>query len=131
MPGAEITLLSAEGTPLARGYSDQRYNFVHLLHPEVGDCHEAEAAAMTSTTGRTAWQECFAQLSSWIPQWAAEVHQVSIRDGDCTYDNIPVTIKSFNSEWLVWWVPLPHVGGKPYTYYSMTVRVPEQLCRPD
>ncbi len=122
-PVATVALHNAAGEVLARGVVDEKYNYVRLLHPDVGDCHAIESAATTSPQGRTAWQACFARLSTWIPTWARDVHQAEVVYGDQRFAKIPVTVSESGGEWALWWVPLPHVGGKPYTYFSATIRV--------
>jgi hypothetical protein len=130
MPGAEVIFLDDAGNVLARGGSDSRYNFLHLLHPQVGDCHEIEQAAVTSLEARAAWQECFEKLSTWVPTWVRDVRRAEVTYHNCRFKNIPVTFDGSNNEWYLWWVPLRHVGGKPYTYYSVTIRVNENECIP-
>ena len=117
MPLADVVFLDDRGRPLAKGISDDKYH-VHLLHPEVGDCYALESAATTSRAGRTAWQDCYARLSTWTPEWVEKVHSVSVSDHDKLYEQVPVKLNKYNADWLLWWVPLPHVGGKPTTYYS-------------
>jgi hypothetical protein len=29
---------------------------------------------------------------------------------------------------LVWWIPTPHLGGKPYTYFTLTLRIDSRNC---
>jgi hypothetical protein len=128
LPGAEVKFLDSEGRVLATGISDERYNFVHLIHPEVGDCHDVEKEAPFSKAARNAWQKCFARQSIWIPRWVREVRQVEINYQECLYQNIPITVSEYNSGWYLWWVPLPHVGGKPYTYFSARIIVEERDC---
>jgi hypothetical protein len=121
MPLAKVVFFDIEGKTLAEGVSDEKYHYVHLLHPEVGDCYELESAATTSRSGRTAWQECYAILATWIPGWVDKVHSVDVSHEGKLYEKVPVKLNTYNSEWLLWWVPLPHVGGKPYTYYSTRI----------
>lgn len=123
MPLAKVTFYDYGGNPLAKGINDEQYGYVHLLHPQVGDCHEIEEKATMSAEGRTAWQECFAKLATWIPTWAEKVHTVDVSYQGQQFNKIPVTVKAYNSEWPLWWIPLPHVGGKPYTYYRTTITV--------
>ena len=123
MPNAEITFLDESGKVLALGVSDEKSNFVRLLHPEAGDCHEAAKEAPSSKESRATWQKCFAQQSTWIPKWAKKVNQVDVLYKNKRFEKIPVTVSEYNSEWFLWWVPLPHVGGKPYTYFRATITV--------
>lgn len=128
VPRTEIDLLDSEGRMLAHGKSGDQYNYIHLIHPEVGDCHEVERSASLSTSGKTAWQECHGQLSTWIAKWASQVRQVNLKTDQCTWSNIPVTVSENNSDWFLWWVPHPHIGGQPYTYYSLYISVEENDC---
>lgn len=128
IPEINIHFLDSEGRVLATGISDQQYNYVHLIHPEVGDCHAVEKSAAFSTAGRESWQTCFENLSTWIPTWADAVRQVNLKTQNCYLNNIPVTVSKYNADWYLWWVPHPHIGGKPYTYYSLTITVDEKNC---
>ena len=128
LPKAEIDFLDSQGRPLASGIGDEQYNYVHLIHPVVGDCHAVEKAAVTSKEARSAWQECFEHLSTWIPDWAGKVRQVNLQSPVCQLENYPVTVSRYNSDWYLWWVPLPHVGGKPYTYYSLNLSIDKKDC---
>jgi hypothetical protein len=123
IPKAEISFLDSEGRVLAKGISDEEHNFVHLIHPESGDCHDAEKSASFSEGARESWQECFEHLSTWIPKWAREVRQVDIKTQSCLWRNIPVTVSESNPDWYLWWVPHPHVGGKPYSYSMASITV--------
>ena len=119
---AEVLFLDSEGRVLANGISDAQYNYVHLIHPEVGDCHQIEQLAPFSRQARGNWQDCFEQQSTWIAQWASQVRQVEVRFQECQWRDIPVTVSNGNSEWFLWWIPHPHIGGKPYSYYSLDIK---------
>ena len=69
LPKAEVTFFNSKGDVLANGVSDENYNFIHLIHPKVGDCHEAEKITGSSMESREFWKKCFKQLSTWIPHW--------------------------------------------------------------
>lgn len=128
IPKTEISFFDAEGRALANGISDAQFNYVHLIHPEVGDCHAIEKLAPFSKEARKSWQTCFEHLSTWIAKWAGEVRKVDLKTSNCAWRNIPVTVSKYNSEWFLWWVPHPHIGGKPYTYYSLSITVAEKDC---
>lgn len=127
-PKVEILFRDSQGNTLASGISDDKYNFIHLIHPVVGDCHEVEKSAASSKLARQAWQECFEHLSTWIPKWAGKVSRVDLKSPVCNLTNIPVAVSQHQSDWFLWWVPLPHIGGKPYTYYSLTITVDTKNC---
>lgn len=127
-PHIEVDFLDAEGQWLAHGVSDEQYSYVHLIHPEAGDCHAVEHSSSIMESGRNAWQVCFEQLSTWIATWGNKVHQVDLKTDRCAWRNIPVSVSRNNPDWMLWWVPHPHIGGKPYTYYRLYLTVDESNC---
>ena len=127
-PAAKVQFLDSQGSVLANGVRDEQYNFVHLVHPEYGDCHEVEKMAAFSNEARSAWQECFEHLSVWIARWIGDVAHVSVRYENCLIEKRPITISKSRSDWYLWWVPHPHIGGKPYSDYSATIVVDEKDC---
>jgi hypothetical protein len=128
IPKAEIHFLDAEGHVLANGISDEQYNYVHLIHPEAGDCYEVKRLASSSKKARESWRECFESLATWIPEWVGKVSQIDLRSQNCNLKNVPVTVSKYNSDWFLWWVPLPHIGGKPYAHYSLNIAVGDKNC---
>lgn len=48
IPNAEIIFFDSAGRLLANGISDGQYNYVHLIHPEVGDCQDVDKSASFS-----------------------------------------------------------------------------------
>ena len=113
---------------LAEGIRDDDLDIVHLIDPETGGCQEIEKHAAYSAEARKSWHECFARLSAWIPTWIDEVRQVQIVHENCSSTDIPLEVMASNSEWQLWWVPHPHIGGKPYTYYSAIIVVERADC---
>jgi hypothetical protein len=109
----EIVLLDEGRTVLATGRSDSRYGTVYLSHPETGSCYEAEHPATRSSEGMSAWQICFQHHSTWLMGWVRQVRFVDIRVKDCSLEEIQVSIEEHLADWWMWWVPLPHIGGKP------------------
>ena len=115
IPKAEIQFLDEEGKVLADGISDEQYNYVHLIHPEAGDCYEVEKSASSSKKARESWR-------------VGKVRQIDLRTQNCNLKNIPVTVSKSHSDWFLWWVPLPHIGGKPYSYYSLNIFIEDKNC---
>jgi hypothetical protein len=124
---AEVTFFNSNGGVLAKGVSDEKYNFIHLIHPKVGDCHEAEKIT-SSIESREFWQKCYKQLSIWIPNWIRDVRLVEVKHKNCSTKKMPIVISENNSAWLLWWVPLPHVGGIPYSYFSSSIVIEGKDC---
>jgi hypothetical protein len=125
---AEIAFLDSKRRILASGKVEEKFHYVQLIHPQVGNCYEKAKSIPSSKKSRKIWQECYKHLPSWISQWVDEVSQVDIKTSNCTIRKIPVTVKKYNSHWWLWWVPLPHVGGKPYSYYSTRITIDKMNC---
>ena len=128
MPGAELEFLNSNGNVLANGVADKQYNIVHLIHPKYGDCHEVEKMAAFSKEARTSWQVCFGHQSTWIATWISDVDKVNVKYGNCLNQDRPITVTKSESDWYLWWVPHPHIGGKPYANYSSTITINENDC---
>ena len=128
MPGAHVRFLDASGELLAEGINDQRDNYLHLLHPDMGDCHDFERAAAVNGEGRKAWRACYEKLSMWTSTWIRKVRQVTVTVDDCAFPPMPAEAREYFSDWYLWWVPLPHVGGRPYTHYSLGIEVDPAAC---
>lgn len=126
---AELRLLDGGGTTLAHGKSDDKFGVVRLIHPEAGDCAAVEQSATNSPEARERWQNCFQTLSKWLTGWAGNVRFADVRFADCDLKAVPVAVQR-SSDWWLWWVPLPHIGGKPLTYFNLTIRVDGVTCKP-
>jgi hypothetical protein len=127
-PAGAVEFLSSSGTVLASGVLDRQYNFVRLIHPEHGDCHEVEKMAAFSKDARNSWQQCFEHLSVWIATWIRDVKTVNLEYGDCVIQGSPLTISKSRSDWFLWWFPHPHIGGNPYSDYSAAITVNQEDC---
>lgn len=119
---AELVLADAAGRMLASAHADVPLGVVSVRHPTVGDCRSAERGA--------GWQECFETQSRWLRTWVREARFASVKLANCEIDRVPVSLEERNQEWWLWWVPLVHVGGKPYTYFNLTLWVDSRNCRP-
>ena len=40
---------------------------------------------------------------------------------------VPVTSKLY-TDWWFWWVPLPHMGGRPIAHFAMSLHVDSAKC---
>ena len=124
----DIVLRDDAGKVLAMGRSESRYGTVYLSHPVTGSCYEAEHNATRSNEGLNTWQICFRKHSTWLMEWVRLVRFVDVQVRDCTLENIPVLIEEYDADWWMWWVPLPHVGGKPYAYFRLNLRIDPVAC---
>jgi hypothetical protein len=103
---------------------------VSICHPDVGDCRKVEQEASSSREGMAAWQECYEAKSRWFVTWVRQVRFASMNLDHCRLDRVPVSIEESKEDWWLWWVPLPHIGGAPYTYFNLTLWVDSSNCRP-
>jgi len=124
---AVVRLFDSDGKFLAEGKSDHRYGVIRLIHPEVGDCAAAEENATSSSTARDAWQQCFETISQWVVGWVDRIRSADVKFETCDIKALPVAIRK-SRDWWLWWVPLPHVGGKPYTYFNLSINVDGTDC---
>ena len=125
----KISLHDNAGKVLATGQSEPRYGTVYLSHPVTGSCYEEEHQAMQSSTGMNTWQICFRQHSTWLMEWIEQVRFIDIAVPGCQLDGIPVAAERHGADWWMWWVPLPHVGGKPYTYFNLSLKIDPIACQ--
>lgn len=125
---AEVRLLDADGRLLANAKSDHQYGVVRLIHPQAGDCSAAESNASASPAARKEWQKCFQTLSTWLIGWANRVRFADVKFADCELKRMPVVLRESGDDWWLWWVPLPHIGGKPLSYLNLTINVNGAIC---
>jgi hypothetical protein len=125
---AELRLLDGEGKLLAVAKSDHKFGVVRLIHPDAGDCSAAEQSASISSEARDQWRKCFQTLSTWLVDWAGQVRSADVKFARCDLKAVPVTSHVTSGDWWLWWVPLPHIGGKPLTYFSMSINVDGESC---
>jgi len=43
-------------------------------------------------------------------------------------EKLPVTLSRNRHGWWLWWLPHPHIGGKPYTVYSASLKIDPLAC---
>jgi hypothetical protein len=118
---AEVTLRDHGGRALAQFASDARVFFVSGPY----SCRDIETRAPFRVDGHDAYARCFERQSRWVIMWAPDVSQADVRIGECRRKAVPARVsrRSEPSEWLLWWVPLPHSGGFPYTDFQVTIDV--------
>jgi hypothetical protein len=96
-------LRDAEGRELAHARSAEPYGVVDF----------------SDLAARAAWQACFESLSRWQALWAPKSRLPAWSRRAAASRTCPGA--RIDSNWSLWWVPLPHVGGAPYDNYSFTV----------
>ena len=118
--GAQLQFLDEGGKVLARGKTDEKVGVVWVEHPVAGDCGPDLAQG--------AYAACFKTHSEWLPTWVPYAKRITIAAGACRIERAPVYFSaSRDSAWL-WWVPLPHIGGTPYTNFNASVQIDGVRC---
>ena len=119
----------ASGAVLARAKADGPLGLVAIEHPVVGDCRREEQEASRGSEGMAAWHRCFEAKSRWFATWARRARYAGVRLAGCTIEQAPVSLDVYQDAWWLWWLPLPHVGGAPYTLFSLAVWFDSRACR--
>jgi len=122
---ADLVFTDANGATLAKARADKSMGIVSVIHPQVGDCRREEREA---SANREAWSQCFDTQSRWLLTWVPQVRYASVDLGSCRI-LAPVVIEESREDWWLWWIPLRHVGGAPYTYFELAVWIDSGNCR--
>ena len=119
-----LTFRDRSDGQLATAQSIEPAGYILAIHPsaEVGTCEHRSAS--------DGYASCYEQHSGWSAQWAPRVHVADVRVGTCEIRGVPVESTVSNGEWLLWWVPLPHVGGVPRRHFALAVVVDSRSCSP-
>jgi hypothetical protein len=129
-PVSPVTLafLNAGGRTLAMAAATDPLGTVYLSSPATYSCRDAEQRAPFSVEARKEWDQCLERQSRWIPTWIKSVKYLDLHSGPCTLHNIPVAVSEDADAWWLWWVPMPHIGGKPYTSFNVSIQVDANAC---
>jgi len=121
--GVYLVLRDALDNDLAIARSIEPQGYILAVHPnhEIGDCSQASDSQVD-------YSACFKHYSTWLSGWASRVSSADIHVGSCELHAVPVTVYHSNSEWPLWWVPLPHVGGLPREYFSFSFEINSRSC---
>ena len=125
---ANLAFLDAAGGVLAQGQAVEPYGVVYMTHPQVGDCSRHERQAPYDDAARQAWQRCFETQSRWFIGWVKKVRSATVTLADCRMEAVPVAVREYGGEWWLWWIPLPHVGGAPYTHFDLALKIDTRRC---
>ena len=126
-----LTLRDQSNAQLAFARSVEPLGYILAMHPDsdIGNCEQPIGTASTLEYQRN-YAACYAQYSAWSATWASRVHSADITVGLCEMHGVPVTVHQSNDEWLLWWVPLPHVGGLPRQHFDFSVAIDSRACAP-
>ena len=111
-----ISFLDSNGNVLAEAQGQGPWFAVLISSPKTYSCSEAD------------WQTCFPRQSRWLPTWIRSVRYIDFKSGSCEVRRKPVVISEHPDTWWLWWVPLPHIGGKPYTSFNLYLEVNRNGC---
>jgi hypothetical protein len=119
--GVTLELRDAAGTGIAMARSVEPHGYILAVHPDpaVGNCEHLSGAGHA---------DCYERYSAWSATWAPRVRSAQVSVGSCVMRDVPVSVRHSNEEWLVWWVPLPHVGGLPRQYFDLSMAMDSHAC---
>ena len=118
--GAELAFLDESGRVLARGKTDGKYGVVWVAHPSAGYCGPDLA--------QKAYTDCFHAHADWLLTWVPRARSISIVTGPCRIERAPVYFSESRDSMWTWWIPLPHVGGTPYTNFNAFIQIDSRTC---
>jgi len=120
LKGAQLAFHDESGRVLARGKTDEQYGVAWVSHPAAGFCGPDLAPA--------AYRPCFRAHAEWLPGWVPRVQSVSIVTPRCRIERAPLHFSASRESAWTWWIPLPHVGGRPYTNFHAFLQVDGENC---
>ena len=123
----KVLFIDVDGKALAQGISDKNYNYIELIQPVIGNCHDLVRSGSNKET-RKLWQQCYEQQSTWMMTWINDVSHIVVSNKNCSSKKLPIIFSGYNSEWFLWWVPHPHIGGKPYSYFRASIDLEKHDC---
>ncbi|MCU7833934.1 MAG: hypothetical protein KZQ83_01685 [gamma proteobacterium symbiont of Taylorina sp.] len=123
----DVSFLDVAGKVLAKGISNKNYHYIELIQPVIGNCHDLVRSGSNKET-RKLWYDCYEKQSTWMMTWIKDVSQIVVSHENCSSKKVPIIFSGSNSEWLLWWVPHPHIGGKPYSYFRASIDLEKHDC---
>jgi hypothetical protein len=128
--GVTLAFRDNARAPLAVARSVELKGFILAVHPsaEIGNCQHAALLPPAGKASPGDYVKCHAQYSAWSATWALRVHSADLSVGSCELRDVPVTVSVSNTDWLFWWVPLPHVGGIPRQHVELSVAINSRAC---
>jgi hypothetical protein len=127
---ADVEFLDGAQGVLARGTLTPPFGVWQASYPETGDCSEVERRAASDPSARAAWQVCFETVSRWLVTWVRQTRFATVTLPACRIERVPVVLRVSGDTWWLWWVPNPHIGGRPYTYFDLSMTLDSGRCAP-
>ena len=117
----QLVLRDKQGTALATARFTAPDGVLRYEGPGAVDCSGVEAQ------GEPAWQHCAEARAVWLAGWVDGAATADVRSAGCTIAGVPLQRRVY-SDWWLWWVPLPHVGGRPSRLVSLTAFIDAKRC---
>ena len=120
-----LVLRDASNHELAAARSIDPLGYILAVHPDaaIGNCEHLNQRPAGE------FAACYERYSRWSAGWAASVRRADVEVAGCEVRGVPVAIERSNTEWPLWWVPLPHVGGLPRQYFGFVIAIDSRACR--
>lgn len=129
--GVTLQLLDDSRVELAKALSIEPVGIILANHPDahIGNCQHLNGRTSVGLVPHMDYAACYSLYSSWLASWAPRVRSADVQIGQCLVKSVPVQVHRSNSEWWLWWVPLPHIGGLPRQHFQFSVAVDSRACR--
>jgi hypothetical protein len=123
-----LSFLDSGGNVVAQADGTEPSGTIYLTSPQVYSCHEVEQKAPFDAAVRKEWDECFERQSRWVSARIRSVRTVDVRADSCEIHGMPVALSEHPDTWWLWWVPMRHIGGMPYTSFSIQIEFDRSRC---
>jgi hypothetical protein len=125
---AELAFLDSTGRVLAHAVAEAPLGSVYVSSPPEYACRDVERRAAYSVDARRDWGRCFDRQSRWLATWVRRAKFVDVTSGSCSTHRAPILVTERVDAWWLWWVPLRHIGGPPFTCFQIDIRVDRSHC---
>jgi hypothetical protein len=124
-----LSLRDRSNRVLAIARSVEPQGFILAVHPDssIGNCQPTDQPP-SAADWQAQYSACYEKYSRWSARWAPLVHSADVVTGSCALSGLPVAVRHSNDDWLLWWLPLPHVGGLPRQYFGFSVSIDSRSC---
>jgi len=124
-----VTFFDRKHEELSQAETLPPWNAIVLTSPAAYACHDQERSAASAAEARERWQTCFEGQSRWLTTWMGRADHADLETTGCHLERVPLSIERRGDNWWLWWVPLPHIGGKPYTSFNVRLALDVANCR--
>ncbi len=119
-PDVKIEFADKNKNLLAIGESNETYATIEIKKTDGSYCRPE--------LGSTQWQRCHRANAIWLKSWIDQLRTVTVKVNDCEQQVLPANIHKRRFNMLTWWMPHPHIGGSPYTYYNLRLAIDTKAC---